>query len=62
VLIYFDAPTKTQVLDALARQVAADGVLFLGGAESVLGLSRAFQATPGEPSAYAPAAALARVA
>jgi chemotaxis protein methyltransferase CheR len=62
VLIYFDAPTKTQVLDALAQQIAADGVLFLGGAESVLGLSRAFQATPGEPSAYAPAAALARVA
>jgi chemotaxis protein methyltransferase CheR len=62
VLIYFDPPTKTRVLDALARQVAADGVLFLGGAESLLGLSRAFQATPGEPSGYAPTAALARVA
>jgi chemotaxis protein methyltransferase CheR len=62
VLIYFDAPTKTRVLKALARQVAADGVLFLGGAESVLGLSNAFHTTPGEAAAYTPATTLARVA
>jgi chemotaxis protein methyltransferase CheR len=57
VLIYFDAPTKTRVLDAIAKQIAPDGVLFLGGAETVLGLTDAFRAVPGESGAYAPTAA-----
>ncbi len=39
VLIYFDRPTKTRVLDGIARQMAPDGLLYLGGAETVLGLS-----------------------
>jgi len=39
VLIYFDRPTKTRVLDGIARQLAPDGLLYLGGAETVLGLS-----------------------
>jgi len=62
VLIYFDAPTKARVLEAVARQMTVDGVLFLGGAETVLGLTEAFKSIPGEPGAYAPAAALAQVA
>jgi chemotaxis protein methyltransferase CheR len=62
VLIYFDAPTKTQVLNAIARQMPADGVLFLGGAETVLGLTDAFRAVPGENGAYVPAGSLAQVA
>jgi chemotaxis protein methyltransferase CheR len=53
VLIYFDAPTKTRVLEAIARQLPPDGVLFLGGAETVLGLTEALRAVPGEPGAYA---------
>jgi chemotaxis protein methyltransferase CheR len=52
VLIYFDQPTKTRVLDAIARQMPADGVLYLGGAETVLGLSNAFEALPGERGVY----------
>jgi chemotaxis protein methyltransferase CheR len=56
VLIYFDAPTKTRVLDAIAKQIAPDGVLFLGGAETVLGLTDAFRAVPNERGAYAPTA------
>jgi chemotaxis protein methyltransferase CheR len=58
VLIYFDAQTKTRVLEAIAAQMAPDGVLFLGGAETVLGLTSALQSVPGEQGAYArPAAA-----
>jgi chemotaxis protein methyltransferase CheR len=40
------------VLDAIARQMPADGVLYLGGAETVLGLSNAFEALPGERGVY----------
>jgi chemotaxis protein methyltransferase CheR len=53
VLIYFDPPTKRRVLEAIARQMPADGVLFLGGAETVLGLTEAFKAVPGENGTYA---------
>jgi len=52
VLIYFDPPTKRRVLDALAKQMPADGVLFLGGAETVLGLTEAFKPVPGENGTY----------
>jgi chemotaxis protein methyltransferase CheR len=62
VLIYFDTPTKARVLNAIARQLAPDGVLFLGGAETVLGLTDSFRAIQGESGAYAPATALAQVA
>ena len=64
VLIYFDPPTKTRVLEAIARQMAPDGVLYLGGAETVMGISDRFVAPPGERGVYvpAPAAAPARLA
>jgi chemotaxis protein methyltransferase CheR len=52
VLIYFDPPTKRRVLDALAKQMPADGVMFLGGAETVLGLTEAFKPVPGENGTY----------
>jgi chemotaxis protein methyltransferase CheR len=52
VLIYFDAPTKTRVLDTLARLLVPDGVLYLGGAETVLGLTTRFAALPGERGVY----------
>jgi len=42
VLIYFDQPTKTRILGAIARRIVPDGFLLLGGAESVFGLSDAF--------------------
>lgn len=34
VLIYFDAPTKRQILDKMFRVIQPDGYLMLGGAES----------------------------
>lgn len=46
VLIYFDQPTKTRVLENIARQMPDDGLLFLGGAETVLGVSDRFKPVP----------------
>ena len=43
VLIYFDQPTKAAVLDRLADSMADDGMLCLGAAETVLGLSTRFK-------------------
>jgi len=43
VLIYFDQPTKTQVLGRLAQQLPSDGYLYLGGAETVVGITDRFQ-------------------
>jgi chemotaxis protein methyltransferase CheR len=43
VLIYFDQPTKAQVLGQIAGAMRQDGVLFLGGAETVFGISSAFR-------------------
>jgi chemotaxis protein methyltransferase CheR len=42
VLIYFDLPTRARVLAKLAQHIAADGVLILGAAETVLGLDSPF--------------------
>ncbi len=52
VLIYFDAPTKSRVLAALAERLAPDGVLYLGGAETILGLTDKLAAIPGGVNAY----------
>jgi chemotaxis protein methyltransferase CheR len=52
VLIYFDQATKTRVLDALAGQLAPDGLLYLGGSETVLGLTDKFGAVAEERGVY----------
>ncbi len=48
VLIYFDQQTKVQVLTRLASQMPADGFLYLGGAETVVGMTTPFSAKVGE--------------
>ena len=54
VLIYFEQETKSQVLAGIARQIEPDGFLYLGGAETVLGLSNDFQLIPGQRGIYGP--------
>jgi chemotaxis protein methyltransferase CheR len=56
VLIYFDQPTKTKVLDRISRMIPADGALYLGGAETVLGTTERFRPVPGQRGVYAIAA------
>lgn len=52
VLIYFDAATKARALELIARQLAPDGVLFLGSADSVVGLTERFTGAPAERGMY----------
>ncbi|HXN68425.1 MAG TPA: protein-glutamate O-methyltransferase CheR [Bradyrhizobium sp.] len=52
VLIYFDQDTKVAVFDRLARMLEADGVLLLGAAESVVGISDAFKPYPERRGLY----------
>jgi len=52
VLIYFDPPTKARALEAIARQMAPDGLLYLGGAETVLGVTERFVPMPGDRGVY----------
>ncbi len=54
VLIYFDRPLKTEVLGRIAQLMPADGYLFLGGAETVIGLETPFVPMQGERGIYRP--------
>jgi chemotaxis protein methyltransferase CheR len=52
VLVYFDGPTKSEVLDRVAQQMNAGGFLLLGAAESAVGLSTAWEATQDRRGLY----------
>ncbi len=62
VLIYFDQPSKTSVLNRLARQMPDDGYLVLGAAETVVGLTDVFKPVPERRGLYAPNALARRPA
>lgn len=52
VLIYFDMATKVEVLNKISRVLAPDGVLFLGAAETVLGMKTVLQPIDGARGTY----------
>jgi len=54
VLIYFDQATKIDVFNRLAKSLEADGVLALGAAESVVGMTDAFKPYPERRGLYQP--------
>ncbi len=69
VLIYFDQPTKVDVLARIQAQMQRDGFLVLGAAETVVGLTDVFQPIPSKRGLYqvsqdksGPAAAMPRLA
>ncbi|MGB6535755.1 MAG: protein-glutamate O-methyltransferase CheR [Xanthobacteraceae bacterium] len=54
VLIYFDRPTKIDVLDRLAQLTFRDGYLVLGAAETVVGVTDSFHVVGDKHGLYAP--------
>jgi chemotaxis protein methyltransferase CheR len=56
VLIYFDQDTKTKVLRNIGRVIRPDGYLVLGAAETVIGLTDAFEPSSDQRGLYVPMA------
>ncbi len=52
VLIYFDIETKRSIFNQLTRVMAPSGVLFLGGSETTLNLSNAFERKGGAGTSF----------
>ena len=61
VLIYFDQDTKANIFGRISRMLEPDGVLALGAAESVVGITNAFKPYPDRRGLYRPNAAPAVV-
>ncbi|HLH90897.1 MAG TPA: protein-glutamate O-methyltransferase CheR [Xanthobacteraceae bacterium] len=62
VLIYFDQPTKVDVLERMARMTENDGYLVLGAAETVVGLTEVYKPFPERRGLYLPNVAAAKAA
>jgi chemotaxis protein methyltransferase CheR len=52
VLIYFDQPTKTNIFERMSKIIEPDGMLMLGAAESVVGITDAFRPVPDKRGLY----------
>jgi chemotaxis protein methyltransferase CheR len=52
VLIYFDQETKVGIFERLSRLLEPDGMLLLGAAESVVGITDAFRPYPDRRGLY----------
>lgn len=62
VLIYFDTDNKAAVLDRMYDHLAPDGSVFLGAAETVLGITDRFKPVRGLRGVYAPTDAEGNIA
>lgn len=60
VLIYFDEKTKAGVLEKMSKILENDGFLFLGGAETVLGITDKFAPMPDRRGLYTKPGAAAK--
>lgn len=56
VLIYFDQPRKTEILERIARSMTPEGYLSMGAAETVIGLTNEFRSDPACRGFYRPTA------
>jgi len=54
VLIYFDQSTKAAIFERMSRIIEPDGVLALGAAESVVGITDVFKPYPDRRGMYCP--------
>ncbi|TMK50696.1 MAG: protein-glutamate O-methyltransferase CheR [Alphaproteobacteria bacterium] len=54
VLIYFDQDTKAAIFERLVKPLEPDGMLMLGAAESVVGITDAFKPYPEKRGLYRP--------
>jgi chemotaxis protein methyltransferase CheR len=54
VLIYFDQDTKTSIFERIVKLMEPDGMLMLGAAESVVGITDAFRPYPDKRGLYQP--------
>jgi chemotaxis protein methyltransferase CheR len=54
VLIYFDQDTKIGIFERMAKVIEPDGMLMLGAAESVVGITDAFRPCPDKRGLYLP--------
>ncbi|MBB4211618.1 chemotaxis protein CheR [Rhodothalassium salexigens] len=55
VLIYFDTTRKAETLEKIHGTMPSDGFLFLGAAETVLGITERFRPVKGQRGLYSPA-------
>jgi chemotaxis protein methyltransferase CheR len=62
VLMYFDSPTRTRVLERLAETLSADGMLLLGESEAVEMMPAGLKPLPGAPGIWQLSEAAARKA
>lgn len=52
VMLYFDVPTRAALVTKMRRAIKPDGALFLGGAETLIGIGTDYERLPGAGGSY----------